>query len=362
MSKLHQLPTRHRQPASRLTALAAAAAALFCTALAAPTGAALPSDREQALDRFIGQFVDFGMFDGTVLVDVGGRVVYQKSFGYAHHELGVRHTPDTRFRIASVSKTLTDAAVSLLVQREEVSLDTPLSRHLPDFPSAGEIRLEQIFDHTSGIPHTNNQPWGDGKTSLSLAEIVDRLAALPLDFEPGTQSRYSNGGYAVAARVLEIVGGGTFSEVMRKTLFDPLEMADTDHIADARVPIPGIATGYEPGRAPGERRHSRFYAVETRPGGGSFYSTARDLLRFTRAVFREELISGELRRTVMGAEDDSFLSEGRSPGFVAKLYYGAEDDVIVVSLANSYAVPADWAVALAGLATGKTERAEWPTL
>lgn len=324
--------------------------------------AGIPEDRERVIDQFVGQFVDLGMFDGTILVDIGGAIVYERSFGYAHYELDVTHDEHTRFRIASVSKALTDAALAAMIQRGVFALDTPISRYLPDFPSADTITIGHLMNHTSGIPHTNDQPWGDGKVSLTLEEIVARLAALPLDFEPGTDSSYSNGGYAVAARVLEIAGGDTFDGVMRATVFDPLGMKDTGHISDARTPVSKIATGYEPGRHPGEHRHSRFYAVETRPGGGSFYSTARDLLQFTRSVFREGFVSAELRRDVMGADDGVFLSQGRSPGFVAKLYYDPEPDVVVVSLANSYAVAADWAVAIAGLATGTIDRNPWPEL
>lgn len=322
----------------------------------------LDQGRRAALDRFIGQFTALAMFDGTVVIDIGGAVVYEESFGLAHYELGVPHSQDTRFRIASVSKTMTDAAFARMIAQKKLGLDDPLARFLPDFPSAHEITLRQILNHTSGIPHTNDQPWGDGTLSLTIDEIVARLARLPLDFAPGTDSKYSNGGYAVAAKVLEIAGKGSFSEVMRATVLDPLDMADTDHIADARSPIHNMATGYEPGLFPGERRHPRFYAVESRPGGGSLYSTTGDLLRFTRAVFREDFIPAALRAEVLGAEEDEFLSQGRSPGFVAKLYYGADKDVIVVSLANNYAVPADWAATIASIAAGARDAPSWPEI
>ncbi|MEJ2151707.1 MAG: serine hydrolase [Gemmatimonadota bacterium] len=288
--------------------LAAATASL--AAQTPPAG--IVEDRERAIDQFVAQFVDLGMFDGTVLVDIGGEIVYEKSFGYAHYELDVPHDGHTRFRIASVSKALTDAAFAVMIQQGVFTLDTPISRYLPDFPSANTITVGHLLNHTSGIPHTNDQPWGNGKVSFTIEEIVERLAELPFDFEPGTDSKYSNGGYAVAARVLEIAGGGTFAQVMRANVFEPLGMRDTDHIADARAPISRIATGYE--------------------------------------------------RDVLGAEDGGFQSQGRSPGFVAKLYYNPESDIIVVSLANNYAVPADWALAIADLAMDATDREPWPAL
>jgi CubicO group peptidase (beta-lactamase class C family) len=322
----------------------------------------LPKNREQSVDAFVGQFVDLAMFDGTLLIDIGGDVVYDKSFGYAHIELGVRHDEQTRFRIASVSKALTDAAIAVMIEQGKFRLDTPIGRYLPDFPSADRITIGQILNHTSGIPHTNEQPWGDGSISLTTDEIVERLAKLPLAFEPGSESRYSNGGYAVIAKIMEIAGGGTYSDVMHDTVFGPLAMKDTDHIDDSRAVIPQMATGYEPGLVPGERRHTRFYAVESRPGGGSLYSTVPDLLKFMRAVFREDFIPESLRRDVMGVDDSGYLSQGRSPGFVAKLLYEPDRDVIVISLANNYAVAAGWAAAIADLATGRVEQSRWPTL
>ncbi len=333
------------------------------TVSSAISAATISAEAERAIDEFVGQFVELAMFDGTVLVDVGGEIAYERSFGFANYENRIGHDDRTRFRIASVSKTLTDAALGVLMQQGKLSPETSLAEYLPDFPSADKITIDQLVNHTAGIPHTNRQPWGDGKLSLPLDEIVSRLAALPLDYEPGTDSSYSNGGYAVAAKVLEIVGGGSFGEVLRKTVFDPLGMVDTAHVEDSRSPIARIATGYEPGAFPGERRHSRFYAVEMRPGGGSCYSTVRDMHAFAHAVFRENFVHEEHRRNLLGAnEDGSFLSQGRSPGFVGKLLYDPEHDLIVVSLSNSYAVPADWARAIADLALGKEPSPTWPKL
>lgn len=212
------------------------------------------------------------MFDGSVLVDIGGDTVYDRSFGFAHAEFRVRHNDDTRFHLPSVLKALTDADV---------------------------ITIGRLVSHTSGIPHTNRQPWGDGSLSLT---IVERLSELPLDYEPGTGEAYSNGGYAVLARILEIAGGG------------------------------------------------------------STYSAKGDMQKFMRGIFRDDFIPADLRRNVMGVEDDGYLAQGRSPGFVAKVLYRPQDDVIVISLSNSYAVPSDWALAIANLATGKVSGNPWPEL
>ena len=174
--------------------------------LSSEAAISLPENREQAIDTFVGQFVDLAMFDGTILIDIGGDVVYQKTFGFAQREHGVLHDERTRFRIASVSKALTDASLAVMIGQGKFSLDTPIGRFIPDFQAADKITIGHILQHTSGIPHTNRQPWGDGSISLTTDEIVDRIAKLPLEFEPGTDSSYSNGGYAVIAKIMEIAG------------------------------------------------------------------------------------------------------------------------------------------------------------
>ncbi len=318
-----------------------------------------PDGLSARIDAFVEPFVDLAMFDGTILIEQAGETLFKKSYGFSNHELGVRHDADTRFRIASVSKTVTDVAVARLVQEGRLELDAPLARFLPDFPAAETIRVRQLLDYTSGIAHTNSQPWGDGSRSLTLDEIVARLAKLPLDFEPGSDRRYSNGGYAVAARVVEVVSGSSYGEAMEELVFAPLGMTTSGHLDDARRVIPGMATGYEPGPAVGERRHARFYAAETRPGGGSLYSTARDLLRFARGVFRDGFVRDDLLASVLGHDEPVFLGQGRSPGFVCKLMYDSEHDRIVVSVANSYAVPDGWAATLADLAAEGGGTASW---
>lgn len=337
----------------------------YCLALLAawPVPAApLPPDRQAAIDEFVGRFERLAMFDGIVLVDIGGEIVYERTFGRANYEFDVAHTRETRFRIASVSKSITDAAVAKLIQRGRLSRDVPLAEFMPDFPAAERITIGHLLDHRSGIPHTNRQPWGDGSVSLPHDEILDRLAALPLDFEPGSEEAYSNGGYAVLARVVEIAGGAGFGEVLRSLVLGPLGMDGSGHIEDVRQPLARLATGYEPGLVPGTRRHARFYAVETRPGGGSMYATAPDVLRFVRALFRENFVPEDLGRSVMGLDGDGYLSQGRSPGFVAKVLYRPAGDVMVVSLANNYAVQTGWADAIAGLATGEIDEDPWPPL
>jgi CubicO group peptidase (beta-lactamase class C family) len=224
-----------------------------------------------------------------------------------------------------------------------------VARFLPSFPNADRITIEQIVAHRSGIAHTNDLPWGDATQFLSLDEIVARLAETPLDFEPGAQRNYSNGGYAVLAKILEIVTGQAYPRLMRELVFDPLGMSDSGAIVDSRTPLPNSVRGYEPGDEIGERRAPRLYLPETRPGGGSLYASAGDVLRFFQAAARGRLEGSSAVPSLFSGNG----AGGRSPGFYFDIHTDRAADLIVVSAGNIYAAEFRWAENIANLALGQ---------
>lgn len=312
-----------------------------------------------AVRSFVQPFTESAMFDGVVKIERGGEVVLDDSFGLASYELRVQNTPQTRFRIASLSKDITDAAIGILIQNGEISLETTLSEYFPDYAHADQINIGQLQGHRSGIPHTNSQAWGEAIPPISLDEIVDRLLALPLDFEPGQSRGYSNGGYALLARIIEIEGGAPFGEVIDDLIFTPLGMNDSGHISDWRAVIDGVAVGYEPGPVVGERRRSRPYPPEMRPGGGSFFSTSTDLLRFYRALLDGDLLEEPVRHEIFGDFNTPYEATGRSPGFSGQIYIDPEQDAIVVMLLNSYIHSEGLPKALLDLVQGEPISPTW---
>ena len=299
---------------SRRSVLAAGGMAIGGYALGAtgsPTG--IPGQRFATLDRLLTQLASLAMFNGVVTIDIAGRIVFERSYGFADYGRRTAFTHDTRFKVASISKPMTDAALAAMLVRGALRLDDPLSRFLPWFPHAERISIELITRHRSGIPHTNTQPWGEGPERLGLDEILQRLAKLPLDFEPGTARRYSNGGYAALARVLEIVTAKPYPQLMQELVFSPLHMSHSGAITDSRAPPPHLALGYIPGPETGSRSTPRPYLVELRPGGGSLFASARDVMRFfqaswARAPSRREGVSGAVRRNGQDARSRRSLA------------------------------------------------------
>jgi CubicO group peptidase (beta-lactamase class C family) len=306
------------------------------------------------MDDLLDQLDALAMFNGTVLIDRGGEVIYRREVGQADYGLEVPIGPRTRYRIASLSKMYTDAAVASLVEKGDLSLDKTIDEWLPGFPGADQIQIRQILEHRSGIPHTNAQPWGDGNVVLDLDEIVHRLSELPLDFEPGANRSYSNGGYAVLIYLLEKVTGLAWPELIAREVLRPLDLDDTGVVVDSRAVIRHMANGYEPGPTYASRRESRFYAVEMRPGGGDLFATAGDVHRFFSETWRGNF-AGATGQAMFRANQDTRTMSGRSPGFNTAVLYEPAEDLLVISLANNYAADFNWAESLAAIVLGRKE-------
>jgi CubicO group peptidase (beta-lactamase class C family) len=156
------------------------------------------------IDAYVQPYVALDLFQGTVLVARGDRVLYEKGYGFANVELGVRNTPAQVFRIASLTKVFTQVLLGSLVEQDRLALDAPLARYLPGFPRGDSITIEMLRLHRAGIPNLNSIPFDEeARGPNTLDSLVRVIAKTPLDFSPGSRRRYSNGGYALLAAVIE---------------------------------------------------------------------------------------------------------------------------------------------------------------
>lgn len=321
--------------------------------LLASTAAAQPRLEAVAqIERYVEAYVEMAAFDGVVLIAEGDRVVYARAFGKADYRFGAPLHPDARFRIASLSKQVTAYLVGRMVDAGRADLDAPLTAVLPDFPHADRITLRQLIDHTSGVPHTNRLAWMDMSTPMTLGEIVAGLAAEPLSFEPGTDSEYSNGGYAVLAAVVEALYGQPFGEVVRA------EVAAAGYPSigheEGFAVVPGMAYRYAPGPAYGARVEAAPYVNANRIGGGSLYAGVADVWRFFRATYRGALLSAATTEALYPRPSDGdVLITGRAPGALAQVYYDLADDLAVVTLSSNSGWPGSFNADVTALYRGE---------
>jgi CubicO group peptidase (beta-lactamase class C family) len=227
-------------------------------------------------------------FSGAVIVARGDQVLHRAAYGPADRKTGAPLTPEHRFRLASLSKQFTAAAVLRLQDQGKLSVDDPLCRWVQPCPEAWRpITLHHLLTHQSGVPDLmTRRDWPKLRfQEWTPAELVADSARLPLDFEPGTDVKYSNAAYNLLGSVVESASGRPFAEQLRADLLDPLGMKNTGWDDDT-VPL---AMGYAK-TAEGLGRRPRS-AAKVVFASGALYSNLDDMLAWSRALHGGRVLS-----------------------------------------------------------------------
>jgi D-alanyl-D-alanine carboxypeptidase len=223
-----------------------------------------------------------------------GKVVYRGAHGMADLENGLPLTPESVFRLGSITKQFTGASVMLLVERGELSLSDPLTQFLPDYPVHGHtITIEHLLTHTSGIFNYTNIPGYMQtriKTDLSIDKLIDEFKDQTIDFAPGERFNYSNSGYVLLGAIIEKVSGQSYEEFVQENIFDSLEMKHSYYGSHARI-IPDRVRGY--GGGPGNWSNAPYLSMTQPHAAGSLLSTVDDMVRWNAALFGGELLRPE---------------------------------------------------------------------
>ena len=212
---------------------------------------------------------------------VDGDVVFEGGHGTADLATGEAVDATTTFDIASVSKQFTAAAVYLLADRGDLSLDDEVHEHLPELPDYGApITLDELVHHTSGLTDYTEllaEDFDDADVTTT-AQALDALAvADDLAFEPGTTFEYSNTNYFLLGQVVERVDGRTLAEFLADEVFAPLGMDQTVVRDDADLVVDDGAEGYA---ADGEGGFAPNTTNWEQAGDGAVWSSVRDLQRW----------------------------------------------------------------------------------
>ena len=252
---------------------------------------ALPQLAEQ-LERWGGS----GAFTGGVLVARGDEILFRQVYGSADRSLGKPLALDSRFRLASVSKQFTAAAILRLQDEGVLSVDDPLCRWVDPCPPAwGPIRLHHLLSHTSGVPDLMARPgWGVRRvTAATPEELTVESAQYGLQFPPGTKVRYNNAAYNLLGHVVQKASGLPLQDYLRDAFFVPLGMADTGFEDDAS----GVVMGYA--NLAGGPTPQPNHNVSIIFAAGALYSTLDDLLVWQRALHGGRLLSPESYRQMV---------------------------------------------------------------
>src|SRR5690349_5496379 len=327
---------------------------------------------DAAVDEIARKAVAEGQTAGLVVaVAEDGKPMFLRAYGQANIEWRQPVTTDTVFRVGSITKQFTAAAMLLLAEEQKLSLDDKLKKYLPDFPRAEQVTLRQLLNHTSGVhSYPGRSEATIVVTGISVADMVKHIGTLGYDFDPGTQWAYSNSNYFLAGAVIEKVTGRTFREFAKERLFDRLGLKNTAVDSNEEV-VARRATGYERDKKrPGHFVNAPFSQMSVPFAAGGLRSTAADLIRWTTALHTGQVMSAASYKAmttlaeVPGKEPGRYglglhLDEldghlvighgGGIDGFESRLYYLVDRKLTVVILANTQGGAGNLAAAVAGV-------------
>ncbi|MEM9494547.1 MAG: serine hydrolase domain-containing protein [Pseudomonadota bacterium] len=297
-------------------------------------------------------------FDGVVLIALGDEKVFERGYGDANRSWKIPNTLETKFRIASLSKTFTAVLVLQLVDEGVLSFDDTLATMLPAYRAdyAGEVTLHHLLAHTSGISHYIDLPgWFDGAylQPRTVDAFLSDIAALPLNAQPGEKYRYSNANYYFLGLIIERVTGKSFETVLSERILKPLSLNDTGHFTNSAI-VASLAQNYirtDDGaftRA-GATNDALFTAT------GSLYSTAEDLFLWRRGLWASDLLSNAERSIMFdraapiawtferrdlndsGVSSSIWSYNGEIDGYTSMIMFTEEANHLVVLLNNNNA-------------------------
>jgi CubicO group peptidase (beta-lactamase class C family) len=238
----------------------------------------------------------------SLLVVERGNVRVSRGYGYADLERGVAATGATNYRLASVTKQFTAAAVLLLAEEGRLRLDAGVRSWLPSLPGAADaVTLRQLLTHTSGVLDYEDLIPAGTRAPLKDADVLRLLEAEPRTyFAPGSSYRYSNSGYALLALVVAAVAGKGFAAVLRERIFEPLGMRRTVAHEEGVSTVADRAYGYTEIGGSWARTDQNLTSAVL--GDGGIYSSVHDLQKWDAALDDDRLLSREsLRRAFTAA-------------------------------------------------------------
>jgi len=250
----------------------------------------------------------------AVLVARDGQVVFQGAYGLADVEKRTPVVLETKFRIGSVTKQFTAAAILRLADEGKLAITDSLAKYYPDFPQASAITLRHLLTHTSGLHSYTDKPAFMAGVSkpVTPAELIASFQADPPDFAPGTNFRYCNSGYFLLGEIAAKVSGQSFADYLRTAFFEPLEMKDTGILVNA-TPPEAMARGYA--AAEGKATLALDWDMSWAGGAGALYSTVGDLLRWNEALHGGRVLKPESLRAMTTANPLPPGANGLSYGF-----------------------------------------------
>lgn len=292
-----------------------------------------------------------GQFNGVVLVARNGKPIFEKGYGFADIQSGIKNQVNTEFRIASLTKSFT--ALSILQLEEEGKLKTsdPISKYFPSFQNGNKITIQNLLTHSSGV--ANHFKLTNTTKPITLSSFIQLMSKQKLTFSPGTNYKYSDTGYMILAAIIQKVSGESYMEYYREHIFNIAGMRNTYF---RKADVKQMAVGYEK-----MKRDDMRYNESQLAGAGDIISTVGDLLHYYNAFLRDKLLSpSDVKKMETGYINSAPLGifkygygwnvanklisfgkpmiehSGNLPGFKSDVINFPKDGMIIIVLSNNH--------------------------
>lgn len=252
------------------------------------------TSKAEKINELVELYSEYDMFSGAILVVDQGEIIYKNAFGMANMEWDIPNKVNTKFKIASMTKSFTALLIMQLVAENKLDLHKPISTYLTDYPKENgiQITIHHLLTHSSGI----------GRDAANLEKyntpqaMVGKFANVPLQFKPGTGFKYSNSGYTLLGYILETITEKSYEELLQEKIFKPLKMKNSGFFRH-RPLIKNMAYGYY-------LNFGEYYDNESSDGAtayaaGAIYATVEDLFLWDQAINTETLLPKKYRDQIL---------------------------------------------------------------
>ena len=309
------------------------------------------------INNYVSTYVNTADFSGTILITQEDSIIYSNSFGFANKSFNVENDIHTKFMIGSISKQFTAVGILKLEKDGKLNTEDLLSTYFPSWNDAENITIHQLLTHTSGITDIFNLHDFSllSCQNISLDSLVRLIQKEELLFEPGQSYQYSNGGYAILAKIIEIASNSTFDSFMTENILEPLELYSTGHRGSSEI-IQSLAVGYDP-LGYDKLVLTDYVDNELLKGSGSLYSNVYDIMKWIEMLKRKSFLDEESYQKLFDNYGNNygygisiynsfgrtvFGHDGRINGFIADYLHYAEDDITIIILGNIQTGVADF--------------------
>ncbi|MEK3886258.1 serine hydrolase [Bacillus sp. FSL K6-3431] len=306
---------------------------------------------QKKVDDYCSALSKVGYLTGSVLVTLEENILISKGYGNANFEHRVANTPQTIFRIGSITKQFTAMAIMILYERGLLNLYDPIKKFISDYPNGDQINIHHLLTHTSGVPNFTDFPdyLKTARSAASIESIIGRFKEKPLDFSPGENHKYSNSGYILLTYIIERVANCSYESFLEHEIFKPLSMLNTGYDSNSKI-LKHRAAGYS---IWGEIINAEFVDTSLALGAGGLYSTTEDLYRWVQSLNESRLISKDsfkkmvtpnigkygygiyiAEKNVKGKIRTKIGHGGMINGFCCEMMHYVDDYITIIVLSN----------------------------